>query len=96
MSEVVNAQERFKVDTVADPGLDISTEANRTYIFPTGDRYTVFGPKRLWVKLSSSPEMAGLHSHRIETVDGAGIYIRAGWLAIEWHNNESTTRAVEF
>lgn len=83
----MSEQDRFRVDTSTD-GLDISTELYRTYTFPGGEEIVVQEPSMLWVKLSSSPGMAGKHSHRIALMNGNGVYIPAGWLKIEWRNRE--------
>lgn len=52
--------------------LDISDEQYR------GFRYTVSAPLKLNVK-----QKPGGDSHRIQTASG-GVYVAAGWVAIEW------------
>jgi hypothetical protein len=79
-------QSRFIVDTANTPGLDISGELFRVYTFPGGETLRVDEPNLLWVKVSSDPLLAGKQSHRIALRNGNGVYVRAGWLAIEWHN----------
>lgn len=58
---------------------DISNEKSRTYHFPDGATFTVYAPSRLHV--TKKPEG---DSHRIERKNGHGVYIRSGWIAIEW------------
>lgn len=60
-------------------GLDISDEASRTYLFPGNQTVTILIPRWLWVMQKEKGD-----SHRIITADGKGVYIPAGWLAIEW------------
>lgn len=88
-------QSRFIVDT-KNGALDISNEAKRTYYFSHSEPVVVKRPKFLWVKASSDPALAGQHSHRIETKAGTGIYIRAGWLAIEWELTDPLEAPVSF
>jgi hypothetical protein len=65
-----------------DKWLDISVETTRSYIYPN-HTYTIPGPKEIHISKSSQ----GGHAHRIKTVDGRGIYINPGWIAIEWTVN---------
>jgi hypothetical protein len=74
-------QSKFTVETVKNPGLDISGELYRVYTFPGGEVVSVNGPKTLWVKESRNG-----HSHRIALANGNGVYIPSGWVKIEWQN----------
>lgn len=82
-SDIKDDQSRFIVETAKNPGLDVSDELFRTYTFPRGETVRVDEPQTLWVKLSKE---TGQHSHRIAKANGNGVYIRAGWLTIEWQN----------
>jgi len=79
--EVKQDQSQFIVATSKNPGLDVSSEAYRTYTFPGGELVTVIEPQTLWVKKGPAGD-----SHRIALANGNGVYVRAGWLKIEWAN----------
>jgi len=55
---------------------DISSELERTYTFPGGDRVNILRPLALHVSTSGG--------HRIYAEDGTSHYIQSGWLAITW------------
>lgn len=55
---------------------DISSELERTYIYPKLEQVFVCNPVALHVSDSGG--------HRIHTEDGTSYYIKPGWLAIKW------------
>ena len=59
--------------------LDVSDELFRVYVYPSGYRYTVYDPLKLSVKQKPEGD-----SHRIQLKTGGVLYVRPGWVAIEW------------
>lgn len=62
---------------------DISSETERTYYYP--EATLVIDKPHL---LNIQPSSTGGHAHRIQTVDGRGLYIAPGWKAIAWRVRE--------
>lgn len=59
--------------------LDISSEAERTYHYPSGHSFTVPSPATLFILTDD-----GGASHRVISADGRTYRPERGWIGISW------------
>lgn len=59
--------------------VDISNEAERTYVWDDGYEYTIQDPTMVACKRDMDGD-----SHRVIDHDGRSHYIKAGWRVIRW------------
>jgi len=79
-----------------DPSMvfyDISSEVERTYIFPNGE-YIIDNPLAVCVTLASVPHGGG--SHRVVDKAGNAHYIPRGWIAMTWEKANDDDKPFNF
>ncbi len=85
-----NEEKGFLDRFEAEKWLDISNEAERTYIFPD-IAIIIENPVHLLVKQKENGD-----SHRIVDADGECFYIPVGWRAIHWTSKDDDNPAMDF
>lgn len=66
--------------------VDISSEMERTYTFPGGDKVTIVKPQKLSVSASG---------HRVFDYEGYSHYIPKGWIHLRWKANGGCSHFVK-